>query len=252
MSRAQRAKPRPCPSLNEARLRGPCPPLPHPPRLQGWFGRIVSLNWLNSKLCIVFVGCAIIYAGSPIPVCMHPCLVRHLQAAGDALCVGFVWVAREGDLWWRSARLPLVRYTALFTQRQPAAHEPRRATSTTPILTRVFSNPYYFTILHTKVTKICAFIVLNVNSRKAPKFYSLPWAPFVNYVSILRKHREAGFGGGGMPRVLPEELRENARIMRQTSASAVNEWWARRSSGRAPRQCGQRGLSAQQRWRAVG
>merc|ERR1711865_351381 len=35
--------------------------------LQGWFGRIVSLNWLNSKQCIVFVGCAIIYSiGSPI------------------------------------------------------------------------------------------------------------------------------------------------------------------------------------------
>ena len=38
-----------------------------PPCLQGWFGRIVSLNWLNSKQCIVFVGCAIIYSiGSPI------------------------------------------------------------------------------------------------------------------------------------------------------------------------------------------
>ena len=70
MSRAQRAKPRPCPSLNEARLRGPCPPLPHPPRLQGWFGRIVSLNWLNSKMvaifAILYVGCAILYVGSPI------------------------------------------------------------------------------------------------------------------------------------------------------------------------------------------
>ena len=71
VSRAQRAKPRPCPSLNEARLRGRCPPLPHPPRLQGWFGRrfgwFVSLNWLNFKICILFVGCAILYVGSPIP-----------------------------------------------------------------------------------------------------------------------------------------------------------------------------------------
>ena len=66
VSRAQRAKPRPCPSLNEACLRGRCPPLPHPPRLQGWFGWFVSLNWLNSKICILFVGCAILYVGSPI------------------------------------------------------------------------------------------------------------------------------------------------------------------------------------------
>jgi len=48
--------------------------------------------------------------------------------------------------------------------------------------------PFYF--LHTKLTKICAFIVLNVNSRKAPKFYSSPWAPFVK-ICLLRKHREA-------------------------------------------------------------
>ena len=51
MSRAQGAKPRPCPPLrDEARLRGRCPPLPHPLRLQGWFGSSVSLKWLNSKM----------------------------------------------------------------------------------------------------------------------------------------------------------------------------------------------------------
>ena len=66
VSRAQRAKPRPCPSLNEARLRGPCPPLPPPPRLQGRFGWFVSLNWLNPKMAVLFIGCAILYAGSPI------------------------------------------------------------------------------------------------------------------------------------------------------------------------------------------
>ena len=58
----------PVPFIEEARLRGPCPPLPHPPRLQGWFGWFVSLNWLNSKMVGLFVGlfvgCAILYVGS--------------------------------------------------------------------------------------------------------------------------------------------------------------------------------------------
>ena len=52
------------PFIIEARLLGPCPPLPHPPRLQGWFGWFVSLNWLNSKMVGLFVGCAILYVGS--------------------------------------------------------------------------------------------------------------------------------------------------------------------------------------------
>ena len=117
VSRAQRAKPR--------RLRGRCPPLPHPPRLQGWFGRIVSqgwfgrivsLNWLNSKLCIVFVGCAIIYAGSPIhglyDIC-KPLATRFAWASygwrGATTYVGallgsLVRVAAELRYLWCSAR----------------------------------------------------------------------------------------------------------------------------------------------------
>ena len=89
VSRAQRAKPR--------RLRGRCPPLPHPPRLQGWFGRIVSLNWLNAKQCIVFVGCTIIFVGCTIIYAGSP--IHGLYDICKPLATRFAWASYG----WRGA-----------------------------------------------------------------------------------------------------------------------------------------------------
>jgi hypothetical protein len=76
------------PFIIEARLLGPCPPLPHPPRLQGRFGLFVSLNWLNSKMVGLFVGCAILYVGSPL---------HGIHDALKPLAARFEWASFE----WR-------------------------------------------------------------------------------------------------------------------------------------------------------
>jgi len=65
--------------------------------LQGWFGRIVSLNWLNAKQCIVFVGCTIIFVGCTIIYAGSP--IHGLYDICKPLATRFAWASYG----WRGA-----------------------------------------------------------------------------------------------------------------------------------------------------
>ena len=62
----------------------------------------MSLNWLNTKMVGLFVGCAILFVGFAIydNLYIYKPLAKRFEWASQA------GVSRTGDLWCRSAQLP--------------------------------------------------------------------------------------------------------------------------------------------------